>query len=72
MKLSCDLIRDLLPAYVEGDCSQDTRAAVEEHLAQCEGCRACRERMCQPIVDVPTGDGETAALRTYAAKVRRH
>ncbi|MCD8127234.1 MAG: zf-HC2 domain-containing protein [Clostridiales bacterium] len=72
MKLSCDLIRDLLPAYVEGDCSADTKTAVEEHLAQCEGCRACCQRMGQPIADVPTGDGEAAALRTYAFKVRRH
>lgn len=72
MKLSCDLIRDLLPAYVEGDCSQDTRVAVEEHLAQCEGCRACWERMRQPLAEVPNGDGEAAALRTYAAKVRHH
>ncbi|MCD8368505.1 MAG: zf-HC2 domain-containing protein [Clostridiales bacterium] len=72
MTLSCDLIRDLLPPYVEGDCSEDTRAAVEEHLAQCADCRACWERMLQPIADTPVSDGEAAALRAYAAKVRRH
>ncbi|MCD7918271.1 MAG: zf-HC2 domain-containing protein [Clostridiales bacterium] len=72
MKLSCDLIRDLLPAYVEGDCSQDTKAAVEEHLAQCADCRACCQRMGHPIPEPPADDGEAAALRTYAAKVRRH
>ncbi len=35
MKLSCNIIRDLLPLYVEGLASEDTRKAVEEHIAAC-------------------------------------
>ena len=37
--LSCKMIEDILPLYVDGVCSEESRAAVEEHLAQCESCR---------------------------------
>jgi predicted anti-sigma-YlaC factor YlaD len=40
MKLSCEVIRDLFPIYHDGVCSGGSKALVEEHLAQCEGCRA--------------------------------
>ena len=38
MKYNCDMIRDLLPLYQDGVCSESSRAAVEEHLAGCAGC----------------------------------
>ena len=40
MKMSCEIIQDLLPLYCDGVCSQDSRQAVEAHLAGCESCRA--------------------------------
>ena len=36
---TCDLIRDLLPLYVDEVCSPTTKRYVEEHLAECEICR---------------------------------
>lgn len=36
----CEVIRDLIPLYVDGCCSENTRTLVEEHLA---GCPACKE-----------------------------
>lgn len=38
MKLSCELIKDLLPLYCDGICSGETKAAVEEHLTECGSC----------------------------------
>ena len=38
MDISCDIIRDLLPLYVEDMASTDSRALVYEHLQQCEDC----------------------------------
>ena len=39
----CSVVRDLLPAYIEKLTSQETTAFVNEHLAECEACRAaCR------------------------------
>lgn len=40
MKISCDIIKDLLPLYHDGVCSNDSRTMVEEHLADCENCKA--------------------------------
>uniref|UniRef100_UPI003FF018E3 zf-HC2 domain-containing protein n=1 Tax=Dysosmobacter welbionis TaxID=2093857 RepID=UPI003FF018E3 len=39
MKVSCDVIRDLLPLYTDQAASADTVALVEEHLASCPACR---------------------------------
>ena len=40
MKLDCDVIRDLLPLYAEKLASPASSALVEQHLAECEACRA--------------------------------
>ena len=39
MKGSCEIIRDLLPLYHDGVCSNESRQMVEEHLSECEKCR---------------------------------
>lgn len=40
MKISCEIIKDLLPLYHDGVCSKESNAMVEEHLACCESCSA--------------------------------
>lgn len=39
MKLTCDIVQDLLPLYEDGVCSEGSRAAVEAHLKECAACR---------------------------------
>jgi hypothetical protein len=39
MRPSCDVISDLLPLYVEGLASADTRQLVEQHLNACNACQ---------------------------------
>lgn len=48
MKITCDVIRDLLPLYAEDLASGDSRAVVEEHLNQCESCRRDMELLRSP------------------------
>lgn len=38
MKLPCEMIRDLLPLYHDGVCSEVSKTVVQEHLKTCEGC----------------------------------
>ena len=38
-KINCEIIRDLIPSYVDGVCSEATKRCVEEHVAACDGCR---------------------------------
>lgn len=39
MKPSCNVIRDLMPLYVESLASADTRLLVEQHLNVCDACQ---------------------------------
>ncbi len=39
MKLSCEIIKDLLPLYHDGVCSEESRTAVAEHLQTCADCQ---------------------------------
>lgn len=45
MKNECNIIRDILPLYIEGLASADTVAFVEEHLEKCSECRKELENM---------------------------
>lgn len=41
----CDIVRDLLPSYVDKICSETSKLWIEEHLADCEECRNVVETM---------------------------
>ena len=43
--LSCEVVRDLLPTYVDGLASAETNALVEEHVEHCASCRSVLELM---------------------------
>ena len=49
-KISCHIIQDILPLYVDGIVSEDTKEMVEEHLWECESCRKEAEHMQERIV----------------------
>ncbi len=44
-KRDCDIIKDLLPSYVDGICSEASKEWIEEHLKECEECWALAELM---------------------------
>lgn len=44
-KITCEVIRDLLPLYIDEVCSPDSRSLVEDHLRTCEDCRRLLEKM---------------------------
>ena len=69
MNITRDVILDLLPAYLSGDASADTRALVEEFLARdtelAEKIRAgALEGMATPPLDLPPGIEVRALRRT--------
>jgi len=45
MKYKCELIRDILPLYLDEVCSEESRRAVEEHLRGCPDCSDLLLRM---------------------------
>ena len=46
MKINdCDIIKDLLPSYVDGLTNETTNAIIEDHLKDCPGCREELEKI---------------------------
>ena len=45
MKNECNIVRDILPLYVEDMVSEETAKFVKEHLAECKNCREDYEAM---------------------------
>ena len=48
LELTCGVVRDLLPSYVEGLTCHETNEAVEAHLAACPACAALRADLTAP------------------------
>ncbi len=40
MNMKCDVIKDLMPSYMDQLLSEESQWLVEEHLAECEACKA--------------------------------
>ena len=60
--MNCDIVRDLLPLYADGLCSEESRKAVEEHLKSCEACRKLlpegpAEAEREPVAAEAAGEG---------------
>ena len=45
MKITCNIIEDLLPLYIDDMVSEDSRQLVEEHLNECADCRKMLDEM---------------------------
>ncbi|MBQ3486694.1 MAG: zf-HC2 domain-containing protein [Clostridia bacterium] len=43
--LPCEVVRDLLPSYIDGLTSPETAELIEAHLSTCETCRAIHREM---------------------------
>ena len=70
-ELPCAIVEDLLPAYMEGLTSEETRQAVEAHLASCPACAAKRAAMGAEEGPSPEEAAETAREVDYLKAVRR-
>lgn len=72
MKMNCNIAGDLLPLYIDDACSQDSRAALEAHLGECEQCRARLERMRGPDMAAPARTkNRDVSVANCARKIRR-
>ncbi len=71
-KITCNIIKDLLPLYSDGVCSEDSKETIEEHLKECEECsKALQEGVDQFIpLDTPKAEVEKAVKKT-AKKIKK-
>ena len=67
MKLSCGIVRDLLPLYAEQMTGEETNAAVREHL---EGCPACSQALKELEKTVPAATENVQAMQKLKKGLR--
>ncbi len=53
-EFECDLVRDLLPIYMDGNASKESKEIVEKHIASCPECKEMYNAMSKEIV--PAGE----------------
>lgn len=69
--MNCDIVKDLLPLYIDGCCSEESKSAVEEHMKDCDGCRKLLEDMKAPsgMVAAPEVPATFRKLNDWKASV---
>lgn len=73
MTYPCGIIQDIMPLYIDNACSPESKAALEAHLPQCPGCRACLEAMKAPenFADGLYRDPEDTAMESGLKKAKK-
>ena len=73
MKISCEIIKDLLPLYHDGVCSNDSKTMVEEHLAYCDSCKAELQAMDDelPINNAEQNLNEAEAVKKLSRRWKK-
>lgn len=67
--LDCNIVKDLIPSYLENLCSESSKNAVEAHLAKCNACRSYVETLQSTEV---TADASNQYELDYMKKVKQH
>lgn len=68
-KVNCEIVKDLIPSYVDGICSRSSREAVEEHVKICGECRESLETLRRTALG---GDKFDQGELDLMKKVKRH
>ncbi len=71
--ISCDIIKDLLPLYIDDICSEQSKHLIDDHVTNCEKCRkileSSRTNILSTQLDVTSTDENT--LQNPFLKVKR-
>jgi len=69
--LTCNVVKDLLPSYVDELVSEETAREIAEHLTGCADCQTAYERMKAPVVPIIEQDRkEIDYLKKIRAKTK--
>mgnify|MGYP000379342845 CR=1 FL=1 len=72
--ITCGMAADLLPLYLDGCCSADSRAALEAHMDACPACRAQYAQLRRdltPAAPAAEDPGTAGIARALARNMRR-
>ena len=71
--LACEVVRDLLPSYIDHLTSEETSKLIEAHLGECEACREAHREMTggePPKAEEPEID-YLKKVRSFGKRLRR-
>ena len=68
--MKCEIIRDLLPLYVDGLTSEESNRQIEEHVESCKECAALLRGMREPMEVAPSQEACDCVELIYRHKRR--
>lgn len=71
MKLSCEVIKDLLPLYFDKVCSKESSALVEEHLSECPKCADELEKLKNDLEEPIILEGDIKLMKNISQKWKK-
>lgn len=71
--MKCEIIRDLIPSYIDGLTSKESNEAIEEHLSTCEECTDVLNQMKEeiPATEVEVNKKDIKPLKKIKKKMRK-
>ena len=69
MKIHCDIIKDLMPLYIEGLLSEKSVELLNEHIVDCRECEALLEKMKQPVIEISYN---IDMMKSFKKSLRKH
>lgn len=69
--MDCNVVKDLIPLYIDGCCSEESAIIVKEHIEGCEACKKLLEDMDTPtnVVSVSKAPSMFSKLNDWKASV---
>ncbi len=69
--MNCNIVKDLIPLYIDGCCSEESSKIVEEHIRDCNDCKKLLKDMKSPsdIVTVSESPKKFSKLNDWKASV---
>lgn len=71
MRLSCEVIKDLLPLYHDKVCSKESSFLIEEHLAECSQCSDELQKIKASLEKPNDLDGGIKVMENISARWKR-
>lgn len=71
MKYNCNIIKDLLPSYTDGICSDDSKQIIEEHFRECESCKIISEHMKDTTLENSLSEEKNEILSKHNKHIKR-
>ena len=71
MNKECEIVRDILPLYIDDACSASSREIIEEHLSECPDCTAYLEQLRASEIEAGLKDEKAMVIENQARRFKR-